>query len=73
MSIDHFAINAIDRAADEQGKGASRRLRKQNLVPAIIYGGGEAPIAISIKINELVKSLEYEAFFSQILTITVGE
>lgn len=71
MSIDHFAINAIARSEELQGKGASRRLRKQNLVPAIIYGGNEEPMAISIKINEMVKSLEYEAFFSQILTITV--
>ena len=73
MAIDHFAINAVDRSAEQQGKGASRRLRKQNLVPAIIYGGGEEPTTISIKINELVKSLEYEAFFSQILTITTDK
>ncbi len=73
MATDHFAINAVDRSAEQQGKGASRRLRKQNLVPAIIYGGGEEPTAISIKINELVKSLEYEAFFSQILTITTDK
>ncbi len=71
MSIDFFAINAIARSEELQGKGASRRLRKQNLVPAIIYGGNEEPMAISIKINEMVKSLEHEAFFSQILTITV--
>ena len=73
MAIDHFAINAVDRSAEQQGKGASRRLRKQNLVPAIIYGGGEEPTPISIKINELVKSLQYEAFFSQILTITTDK
>lgn len=73
MAIDHFAINAVDRSAEQQGKGASRRLRKQNLVPAIIYGGNEEPTPISIKINELVKSLEYEAFFSQILTITTDK
>ncbi|WLP94749.1 50S ribosomal protein L25/general stress protein Ctc [Psychrobacter sp. M13] len=73
MAIDHFAINAVDRSAEQQGKGASRRLRKQNLVPAIIYGGGEEPVAISIKLNEMVKSLEYEAFFSQILTITTDK
>ena len=71
MSINHFALNAVDRSAELQGKGASRRLRKQNLVPAIIYGGNEEPTAISIKINELVKALEFEAFFSHILTITV--
>ena len=73
MSIDHFAINAVDRSSEQQGKGASRRLRKQNLVPAIIYGGNEEPTAISIKLNEMVKSLEYEAFFSQILTITTDK
>lgn len=73
MAIDHFAINAVDRSAEQQGKGASRRLRKQNLVPAIIYGGNEEPTPISIKINELVKSLEFEAFFSQILTITTDK
>ncbi|WP_182406008.1 50S ribosomal protein L25/general stress protein Ctc [Psychrobacter sp. GP33] len=71
MSTNHFALNAVDRSADQQGKGASRRLRKQNLVPAIIYGGNEEPTAIAIKHNELVKALEFEAFFSHILTINV--
>ncbi len=71
MSTNLFALNAVDRSADKQGKGASRRLRKQNLVPAIICGGNEEPAAISIKNNELVKALEFEAFFSHILTITV--
>ena len=57
MSINHFELNAVDRSAEQQGKGASRRLRKQNLVPAIIYGGNEEPTSISIKINELVSHL----------------
>ena len=73
MAIDHFAINAVDRSAEQQGKGASRRLRKQNLVPAIIYGGCDEPTPISIKINELVKSLVYDAFFSPILSITTDK
>ncbi|HCH26887.1 MULTISPECIES: 50S ribosomal protein L25/general stress protein Ctc [Psychrobacter] len=71
MSINHFELSAVARSAEQQGKGASRRLRKQNLVPAIIYGGDEEPTAVSIKINELVKSLEFEAFFSHILTLNV--
>lgn len=71
MSTNHFSLNAVDRSADKQGKGASRRLRKQNLVPAIIYGGNQEPTAISIKLNELVKALEFEAFFSHILTVNV--
>ncbi len=68
-----YTVNGIARTEDQQGKGASRRLRKQKLVPAIIYGGNEAPTAFSIKDNELWKLLENETFFSKILTINVGD
>lgn len=66
---DTFTLSAVLRT--EQGKGASRRLRKQELVPAIIYGGEGEPVAISLKSNELRKDLENEAFFSHILTVNV--
>ncbi len=69
MSNILYTVNGIVRTDDQQGKGASRRLRKQNLVPAIIYGGNEEPTTIAIKNNELWKLLENEAFFSNILTI----
>ena len=69
MSDILYTVNGIIRTDDQQGKGASRRLRKQNLVPAIIYGGNEEPTTIAIKNNELWKLLENEAFFSNILTI----
>lgn len=66
-----FELNAEPRA--DLGKGASRRLRlKGDLVPAIIYGGGEAPESISIPHKDLMKATENEAFFSHILTINVG-
>ena len=71
MSNVLYTVKGVARTADQQGKGASRRLRKQNLVPAIIYGGNEEPTALSIRMNELVKLLENEAFFSNILTINV--
>lgn len=71
MSNDLYTVHGIARSQEQQGKGASRRLRKQNLVPAIIYGGNEEPTAISIRMNEMVKFLENEAFFSSILTIIV--
>lgn len=71
MSTNDFILNAVVRSEDLQGKGASRRLRKQNLVPAIIYGGNQQPLAVSLRYNELIKSLETEAFFSHILTINV--
>ena len=30
------------------GKGAARAVRRENRIPAVIYGGGEAPLAISL-------------------------
>lgn len=71
MSNDLYTVNGVVRSLEQQGKGASRRLRKQNLVPAIIYGGNEEPTALAIRMNEMVKFLENEAFFSSILTIIV--
>lgn len=47
MSDILYTVNGIIRTDDQQGKGASRRLRKQNLVPAIIYGGNEEPTTIA--------------------------
>tara|TARA_R110002073_G_scaffold315940_2_gene488665 strand:+ start:22929 stop:23573 length:645 start_codon:yes stop_codon:yes gene_type:complete len=64
-----FIVNAELRA--DQGKGASRRLRRlENKVPAILYGvNGKDPVALSLKDNEIKKSLSNEAFYSHILTI----
>ncbi len=67
---DDFKLNAMVR--NDMGKGASRRLRREaNLVPAIIYGGKKAPENISIVSNELEHSLQNEAFYSHIITISV--
>lgn len=70
MSVD-FNVVAQPRVA--AGKGASRRLRREGLVPAIVYGGHEEPEAISLSHNELVKHLEHEAFYSHILDLKVGD
>lgn len=63
----HFELNAVSRG--DAGKGASRRLRHQGLVPAILYGGDDAPQTVSLSHRELAKALESEAFFSSIVTI----
>jgi large subunit ribosomal protein L25 len=63
-----FVIEAFPR--DDQGRGASRRLRREEKkIPAIIYGENKEATSISIWHNELKKALENEAFFSHILTI----
>ena len=68
---DLFELNAEVRT--DMGKGASRRLRRTNLVPAIIYGIGKEPTAITLKSNELNKKLESETFYSQVLTMHIGK
>ena len=67
----NFVLNAQAREEANQGKGASRRLRTAALVPAIIYGGEAAPVAVTLELRELVKALENNDFFSSIVTINV--
>ena len=58
---------------EDQGKGASRRLRHQGKVPAIIYGAGRPPRALVFDHNRVILKLENESFYSSILNIKVGE
>jgi len=69
MSV-NFEVNAQLR--QDAGKGASRCLRRQGLVPAIVYGADREPEKISLVHNKLVRYLEYEAFYSQVLDLKVG-
>jgi large subunit ribosomal protein L25 len=56
-----------------QGKGASRRLRLTGKVPAIIYGAGRPPRALTFDHNKVIEQLENESFYSSILNIKVGD
>jgi large subunit ribosomal protein L25 len=58
---------------EDTGKGASRRLRRKGLVPAIIYGAGRPPRSITFDHNKVIKQLENESFYSSVLNIKVGE
>jgi large subunit ribosomal protein L25 len=55
----------------DAGKGASRRLRHAGNVPAIIYGGSDAPMSIAIDHNRFLRHLQEEAFYAHILTLVV--
>jgi Ribosomal protein L25 (general stress protein Ctc) len=60
MSIS-FELTASIR--EDLGKGATRRLRRQDMVPAVIYGAGKEPVSITLAHNQLLHSTENEAFF----------
>ena len=68
MSI---TVNATER--EDQGKGASRRLRKEEKVPSIIYGGKKEPQMVTLSIHEITHLLEDENTFTSVLDIVVGE
>ena len=64
-----FELEAESRS--DMGKGASRRLRRDGKVPAIVYGGGEDPQSITLVHSEILKRLDHEAFYSHVLTVNV--
>ena len=70
MSEDFDLIAEI---REDQGKGASRRLRREGKVPAIIYGAGRPPRALVFDHNRVLQQLDNEKFYSSVLSIKVGE
>jgi large subunit ribosomal protein L25 len=64
-----LSINAVART--QEGKGASRRLRNEQLVPAVIYGGEVAPQSVSFKDNELLKAVGTPGFLTGLVEVSV--
>ncbi len=67
---DNISLNVEPRS--DSGKGASRRLRLQGLVPAIVYGGKFDPVQISIAHNEFIHELEKETIYTQVVDLKMG-
>jgi large subunit ribosomal protein L25 len=57
---------------ERAGKGASRALRRDGRVPAVVYGGNEDPLAIHVEAKELVRQLGSGHFMNSIVMIEVG-
>ncbi|MDH4133588.1 MAG: 50S ribosomal protein L25/general stress protein Ctc [Gammaproteobacteria bacterium] len=66
-----FELNADLR--DVKGKGASRRLRRDGKVPAVMYGAGKEPVMLTLDHNTLYHQVKNEAFYSSILTVKAGK
>ena len=69
MSDAIFNLDASART--DLGKGASRRLRREDKLPGIIYGGEEAPVSITLDHNKVNNSADFEAFYSHVLEINL--
>lgn len=69
MAITHTIT--VERREND-GRGASRRLRKSGKVPAIVYGGELAPVNIQIGHNEALLASQNEWFYSAILDLSLN-
>ncbi len=69
MAITHEM--KVERREDE-GKGASRRLRRSGTVPAIVYGGDLKPVSIQLNHNDVWLASQNDWFYASILDLDLG-
>ena len=68
---DNITLNVVPRS--DSGKGASRRLRHQGMVPAIVYGGKFDPVQISVDQNVFIHELDKETIYTQVVDLKMDD
>ena len=63
-------LNAENR--EVEGKSSSRQLRSAGSIPAVIYGGKEEPLKITILEKDIARASEVPGFATQILNISIS-
>ncbi|UXT49466.1 50S ribosomal protein L25/general stress protein Ctc [Agrobacterium tumefaciens] len=69
MSKESYELKA--EARERVGKGSSRELRRNGLIPAVIYGDKQAPISIALSTNEVTKRIHAGGFMTTVAVIDV--
>lgn len=69
MSHASYELKAQPR--NRTGKGAARELRRNSMVPAVIYGDKKDPVSIALPYKELFMRLHAGGFMTTIATIDV--
>ena len=65
-------MNLTAETREGVGKGASRVLRREGRVPAVIYGNKEEPLAIHVEAKLLARLLDTGHFMNSIVELEVG-
>jgi large subunit ribosomal protein L25 len=72
MDISMAATNVLKAQAREGvGKGAARELRRQGLVPAVIYGDKQSPVPIALAYKDVHKAIYAGGFLSHTIELDV--
>lgn len=66
------ALTLAAEARERAGKGASRALRREGRVPAVVYGGKQAPLGIHVEERALRRLLDTGHFSNSIVMVEVG-
>ena len=66
-----MAISLDASARHDLGRGASRRLRREQRIPAIIIGGGQPTVAVSVSEQKLILAALKDEFFKEALTLNL--
>ena len=61
------------RIREDVGKGASRRLRREDKVPAVVYGGTREPVALTLEHDYILHAADDESFHASILDLKVDD
>src|SRR5687768_1669875 len=59
-------------ARDKMGKGAARAERRAGQIPAVIYGGSEPPMAVSLNERDVRARISGGGFYTTLATIAVN-
>ena len=69
--MSHSSYKLKAEARERVGKGSARELRRNGMIPAVIYGDKQAPIAIALSTNEVTKRIHAGGFMTTIAEIEV--
>ena len=68
--MEGFTVEAAPR--DERGKHAARRTRRTGQIPAVLYGGKNEPIAMTVNARQVTRILRSESGHNTIFTVQVS-
>ena len=64
-------LNAFTR--DKIGSNGSKKIRKDDKIPAIIYGDGKKPQPVSLEVKELRETINKSAFLNKIYDLSIDK